>query len=238
MDDHLLDLLACLTDRRVDMPHAGPAGQPARFRVRPPSLFEALCADAALQALGSGDTAAWDVLSDACRAWLPDGLFRLYFEAEESALPVYRAAALRDVAALLSTGVRDERQHAADRRKVEAEARRRSWFAVLADYADALGTPPADALRQPFPLFIALSAEVIRLQERRKVDVMMGYAIARGGSEEQWRAQMRAAGYLGAETIAEKAEPGPEWQNDEWVKEQKAKIKAYRARVFGIVGEA
>lgn len=220
-------LLACLLERRITVPHVG------SFHVRPPRLVEALRVIAALDAHRQGEEGAWDALSDACRPWLPEPLHAAYFG--EDAVPY--ATAL-DVGRLLEVGVEDRLRHAADKAKVEEEAAARSWFSVLADFCDAMNTTPQEALDTPFPLFIGLSAEVYRLQERRKADVMLGYAAARSGDEKLWRGILQAAGYE-RERPQEKAEPGPEWQDEAWVKEQKEKIKRYQQKHFGITpGEA
>lgn len=213
------DLLACLTDRELEI-----GGR--SFRVRPPSLEEALRVTAALEAMRDGEENAWSALQEECAGWLPDDLAQIYFGED-----AYPAGTVKDVQELLAAGVKDRHRHARDEEVVQEETRDRSWFAVVADYADAMNTPALEVMQTPFPYFIALCAEAFRIQERRKADVMIGYLTARSGGD-LFGHLMKAAGYAD-ETEPGEWNPRPGW--DEAAQIEKAKLYA---QTGGKMGEA
>lgn len=204
------DLLSCLSDYIIEIGDES-------HRVRQPTLREALYV---LNALESIEETGFAGIAEACRGWLPEALMDVYFG------PVaYPAGTLLDLRSLLTVGVRDKARHDRDEREVQEQVSRRSWFAVLADYSDALNVSPIDALRTPFAFFVGMAAEVYRLGQRRKADYMIGYAVARTGDKAFGRI-LEQAGYTTPKTPLET----PEWAkpDSEFVKAQKEKAKAWR----------
>jgi hypothetical protein len=212
------DLLACLSHRELTIGDKS-------YWVRPPSLEEALRVLDAIEAVRENEDEAWSMLRDVCLGWLPHEVCVLYFG--NNAVPF---ATVSDIQELLAAGVQNRERHKKDAAAVEEEAQTRSWFAVIADYSDALNTPALEVLKTPFPFFIALCAEALRLQERRKADVTIGYVIAKSGGD-LFQDLMKAAGYT-SEADLEDWTPDPEWEA-----QQLEKAKRY-AQTGGKMGEA
>lgn len=131
------ELATCLLPVRLEI-----AG--AAYRVRPAPARVALAIYAGAEAYAGGEVEAWNVVREACRRWLPLRLFERYFSSQS--LP---AATLVDLGALLEVGILDTERHDADRKKIEEEARIRSWFAVVADFSSTLSVSPERALDMP-----------------------------------------------------------------------------------------
>jgi hypothetical protein len=139
-------------------------------------------------------------------------------------------ATLIDIEELLTVGVQDPEQHGADRKEIDEAARDRSWFAVLADFADHLSTSIPDILSMPFPLFVGLGAQVLRLQAARQADFMIAYILARSGDKDLWREITKAAG----DQPEQQSVPGP---NAEFISRQKEDALHYR-QFHGKTGKA
>lgn len=222
------DLLACLSTREVHIVDK-------IFRVRPPSLAEALRITAALEVLHEHPGDTWEAIEQVCRGsddkrgWLPHDLCDVLFQRSPPAV------LLKTIRDLLVVGVPNRKEHEKSKAEVVEEARRRSWFSILADYANAMNTAPSAVLSEPFPLFIALCAEVLRLKAERKADFMIAYSFARTGGDG-WEEIMKAAGYM-----PPPARNRVEWNPDpEWVEAERKK-KVHRntnSTYYGKPGKA
>ncbi len=204
------ELASCLIDAEVTIGSTS-------YRLRVPMAREAIVLYAAIEAQDL------PTLRAACRAWLPSRLFDRYFGPGSVLL-----ATLADLGDLLRVGVPDIAQHEVDMELVKDKARRQSMFAVLADFARQQSTPAPSALEMPWPLFVGLVAENIRLAYREKADFMIAYATARSGKEDLWHDVMRQAGYGGDGNRGDFEEP--RWMDDAWQQRQLDKIAAIQRR--------
>lgn len=204
------ELASCLIDAAVEI-----AGQ--RYLIRVPTAREAIICYASIEAEDL------PTLKAVCRRWLPIRLFDYYF-GPKSLLP----ATLSDLGDLLKVGVPDIDVHEADLETIKERAARQSLFAVLADFARQQSTPAMQALKMPWPLFVGLVAENIRLSYREKADFMIAYATARSGKEEVWHDVMKRAGYTGGASAEDFEEP--DWMDDAWAARQLAKVQAINER--------
>lgn len=175
------------------------------IRVEPPSVRTALGVLASLQA----DDRAY--FARTVKSWLPEDLFRAYFE---SGYPVEKA--IRQIVDMLSVGHGSKEEYERDKAEVEKE---RSWHSVIADYRDAF---KCDPLEETWSYFLAQYAELMRLRKVRQLEAAEGYRLGQSGDRDTFR-QLRFAAY------PELRDQMGEDVSDEFRDEEIRKIKERRA---------
>lgn len=145
---------------RALSPHVVQHGGRA-YRVRPPCVGEALVLLATQPGADDADPARFDA---ALAAWLPLSLYSALRASPALSLHLVRRVLQADVPARLGAA------------GLDAGGGALSWEAAVADYALAYAVRPADVLAEPWPLFLALAAELAAATARaqlRQVDLVV-----------------------------------------------------------------
>lgn len=200
------DLLATVTEREVLVEGLG------TFRVRPPTVREALCVMATAERF---DEDSWGLLRDECAGWLRPRMHSYLF-AEDSP----KTKVVQFLLGLLSLGITSKR-HESDEKEVKRRARKQSWAEIIAEYASAYHLPPQGVLETPWPFFVAMSAQIPVQHARQMIRDAQWYAGAKLGKLD---GVMKQAGYT-----PEKVEEPPH-MNEEWEEEQLEKVRRLRQK--------
>lgn len=130
------------------------------YRVPRPRARQAITVLSCTEAIAGGDESAWLEVKTVAREWLPPGLaFKI-----TGGVVLSPEKGLKLMQDLLSWGLPE--RHEEDQEEAKEQARKLSWFTLLAEYAETYNTSPQEALETPWPLFIALLAEKDKLHAR------------------------------------------------------------------------
>lgn len=209
------ELAAAITPRVV---RAGPH----TYRISPPPARVALVVLAALERLDESitDTDAWETLEWAAGEWLPPQMHRRYFLPEMT--DQERMLCARTLRDLLCTGLpesAERKRHIQDEIALRQRSRRMGIWSVISDLCYYMGSTPQDVLGMPWPLFVAMAAELDRRRALERLAVTIGYGAARTGGDAL-NTLLRAAGLSFDPAYEPHPRMTPAWQQEQ---EEKAR---------------
>lgn len=192
-------------------------GRVRTFYVHPPAAGQAIAIIEAAQTAEGAEgederAAAVAYIFSEARQWMPLTLASLI---TSKGFPQDRA--IRTVLSLLTAGAPAPRKAAKMQEEAEAKARRVGWTEIVAEYMHAYGQSLDEALRTPFPAFLALTSRIERIRAAEMLRELHVRGIPHIKSDHERRqalARIQASAGAGRQSPSVPEDKVPDWVKD------------------------